>query len=51
MARTKTLGKKLRLAHELRSNSSVPTWVVMRTGGKVRRTPAHRHWREAKINP
>jgi large subunit ribosomal protein L39e len=51
MARTKTLGKKLRLANELKSNSSVPTWVVMRTGGKVRRTPAQRHWRDAKIKP
>lgn len=49
MARNKPLGKKLRLAHELKSNSSVPTWVVMRTGGKVRRTPAQRHWRATKI--
>ncbi|RDE12349.1 MAG: 50S ribosomal protein L39e [Candidatus Thorarchaeota archaeon] len=49
MARNKPLGKKLRLAKELSSNSSVPTWVVMKTGGKVRRTPAQRHWRDAKI--
>ncbi len=51
MARNKPLGKKLRLAKALKSNSSVPTWAVMKSGGKVRRTPAQRHWRQTKLKP
>ncbi|MCF2135792.1 MAG: 50S ribosomal protein L39e [Candidatus Thorarchaeota archaeon] len=49
MARNKPLAKKLRLAKALKSNNSVPTWVVMKSGGKLRRTPAQRNWRETKL--
>ncbi|MHA1906649.1 MAG: 50S ribosomal protein L39e [Candidatus Thorarchaeota archaeon] len=51
MARNKPLGKKLRMAAAMKSNSSVPTWVVVRTSGKVRRNPAQRNWRQTKMKP
>jgi large subunit ribosomal protein L39e len=51
MARNKPLAKKLRMAKAMRSNSSVPSWVVMKTGGRVRRTPGQRKWRETKLKP
>ncbi|MFW9907467.1 MAG: 50S ribosomal protein L39e [Candidatus Thorarchaeota archaeon] len=51
MARNKPLGKKLRMAKAMKSNSSVPTWAVVRTGGKVRRNPKQRHWRQTKLKP
>jgi large subunit ribosomal protein L39e len=51
MARNKPLAKKLRMARALKSNSSVPTWAVVKTGGKVRRTPKQRNWRETKLKP
>ena len=51
MARNKPLAKKLRMARALKSNNSVPTWAVVKTGGKVRRTPAQRNWRQTKLKP
>jgi len=51
MARNKPLAKKLRMAKAMRSNSSVPTWVVIKTGGKLRRTPSQRNWRQTKLKP
>ncbi|UCH03759.1 MAG: 50S ribosomal protein L39e [Candidatus Thorarchaeota archaeon] len=51
MARNKHLAKKLRMAKALNTNSSVPTWVVMKTGGKVRTTPKQRNWRTKKLKP
>ncbi|MHA2350316.1 MAG: 50S ribosomal protein L39e [Candidatus Thorarchaeota archaeon] len=39
------------MAAAMKSNSSVPTWVVVRTGGKVRRNPQQRHWRQTKLKP
>jgi large subunit ribosomal protein L39e len=51
MARNKPLAKKLRMAKALKSNSSVPTWVLVKTRGKVRRTPKQRNWRETKLKP
>ena len=51
MARNKPLAKKLRMAKAMKSNSSVPTWVVMKTGGKLRRTPTQRNWRQSKLKP
>ncbi|TFF92109.1 50S ribosomal protein L39e [Candidatus Thorarchaeota archaeon] len=51
MARNKPLAKKLRMAKKLRSNSSVPTWVIVKTGGKVRRNPKQRNWRRTKLKP
>ena len=49
MARNKPLGRKLRLARALKSNSSVPAWVVLKTNRRVRMTPKRRHWRVSKL--
>ena len=49
MARSKPLGKKLRLASALKSNRAVPIWVVAKTMGKVRWNPRRRHWRRGRL--
>ncbi|MDR0318425.1 MAG: 50S ribosomal protein L39e [Nitrososphaerota archaeon] len=52
MARVKPPAKKRRLAKATKQSSSVPTWVVARTDGKVRTTPKNRrNWRTSKIKP
>ncbi|MHA1961219.1 MAG: 50S ribosomal protein L39e [Candidatus Thorarchaeota archaeon] len=51
MARNKHLAKKLRMAKAMKSNSSVPTWTIIKTGGKVRRNPKQRNWRQTKLKP
>ncbi len=51
MARNKPLGKKLRLARALKSNVSVPTWIMVKTAGKVRNHPKRRQWRRSKLKP
>ncbi|OYT60421.1 MAG: 50S ribosomal protein L39e [Desulfurococcales archaeon ex4484_217_1] len=43
------VARKLRLARALKSNFTVPLWVVARTGGKFRRHPKMRHWRRVKL--
>jgi large subunit ribosomal protein L39e len=50
MARVKPPAKKHRLAKANREKQAVPTWVIARTGGKVRTNPKHqRQWRRRKI--
>src|SRR6266567_2374082 len=49
MARHKPSGKKKHLSHGLKQAQPVPSWVVEKTSGKVRRTPKQRHWRKTKI--
>ncbi|MGO8805990.1 MAG: 50S ribosomal protein L39e [Candidatus Bathyarchaeia archaeon] len=50
MARVKPTAKKLRLAKAGKMASSVPTWVIARTDGKVRNNPKQRrNWRTRKI--
>ncbi|MBN1328707.1 MAG: 50S ribosomal protein L39e [Candidatus Heimdallarchaeota archaeon] len=44
MARYKPLGKKLRMAKAANRTRGVPTWVVMKTSGKVKQHPKKRHW-------
>ncbi|MGQ4914861.1 MAG: 50S ribosomal protein L39e [Candidatus Asgardarchaeia archaeon] len=51
MARNKPFGKKIRLARALKQNSSIPTWVIVKTGGHVRNHPKKRFWRSTKIKP
>ncbi|KYH39998.1 MAG: 50S ribosomal protein L39 [Candidatus Bathyarchaeota archaeon B26-1] len=51
MARSKPLAKKLRLIKAGKESKPVPTWVVVKTGGRVRVTPKRRHWRRTKIKP
>lgn len=47
----KTLGKKMRLAKAGRRSRSMPTWIVMRTNGKIRFSPhTRREWRSSKLD-
>jgi len=48
MARSKPLGKKLRLAAAVRENEPIPLWVISRTLGRVRRLPK-RNWRRSRM--
>jgi large subunit ribosomal protein L39e len=50
MARTKPPAKKRRLAKATKQKKAVPTWVIVRTDGKVRTNPKRgRNWRKRKI--
>jgi len=49
MARNKPLAKKLRLCREVKSNSAIPLWVVVRTLRRVRFRPRRRSWRRVKL--
>ena len=49
MARNKPLGKKLRMARANKRTKGVPTWVIMKTGGKVRQHPKKRHWQRNNL--
>ncbi len=49
MARNKHVARKLRLARALKSNSSIPVWVVIKTLRKVPYRPRRRNWRRSKL--
>lgn len=49
MARYKPAAKKKRLGKAGKEIKAVPTWVVAKTLGKVRRTPKRRRWRTGGI--
>jgi large subunit ribosomal protein L39e len=50
MARIKPAAKKHRLAKATKQRKPVPTWVIMRTGGKFRTNPKRRRqWRTRKL--
>ncbi|HDH06811.1 MAG TPA: 50S ribosomal protein L39e [Thermoproteales archaeon] len=49
MARSKPLGKKLRLISAYRSNRATPVWVIVKTMRKFRRRPKPRHWRRSRL--
>lgn len=50
MARVKPAAKKRRLAKANKQKKAVPTWVIVRTDGKVRTNPKRRrNWRTRKI--
>ena len=52
MARVKPPAKKRRLSKANKEKKSVPTWVIARTGGKVRTNPKRqRNWRRGTIKP
>lgn len=51
MARYKPYAKKLRLARKGNQNSTVPTWVIMKTNRGVTNHPKKRRWRSTKIKP
>lgn len=46
----KDTSRKNRLVKALKQNSSVPTWVILKTNRKVRSNPKHRYWRRQKLN-
>lgn len=41
--------KKLRMAKRAKENRPIPTWVVIKTGRKVRTSPKQRRWRQTKM--
>ncbi|HEY4673182.1 MAG: 50S ribosomal protein L39e [Thaumarchaeota archaeon] len=45
----KTSGVKIRLEKQRKQNSSVPTWVIVRTNRQVRTHPKRRAWRRTKL--
>lgn len=49
MARVKAPSFKSHLAKELKTNRSVPVWVIAKTNGRVRTTPSRRHWRRNRL--
>jgi large subunit ribosomal protein L39e len=49
MARNKPTARKRRLAKAGKQKRPVPTWVVAKTMGKVRRHPKSKHWRRYKL--
>jgi len=50
MARNKNLPSKLRRAKRAKQSTSIPSWVVRRTGGKVRNSPySQRNWRNTRL--
>jgi len=50
MARNKDHASKIRRGKKIRQNRSVPSWVTMKTGGKVRSSPqTRREWRNNKL--
>ncbi|MEM0056960.1 MAG: 50S ribosomal protein L39e [Candidatus Geothermarchaeota archaeon] len=49
MSRAKPLALKKHLAKEIKSNRSVPIWVIIKTKREVRSTPSRRHWRRSKL--
>ncbi|MHA2271260.1 MAG: 50S ribosomal protein L39e [Candidatus Hodarchaeales archaeon] len=49
MARNKPAAKKIRLAKATRQNRTVPTWVIVKTRGRVRTHPKRRQWRQSRL--
>ncbi|MFX1571902.1 MAG: 50S ribosomal protein L39e [Promethearchaeota archaeon] len=50
MARNKDLPSKLRRAKCKKKSQSIPSWVTMRTGGKLRTSPnTQRSWRNTRL--
>jgi large subunit ribosomal protein L39e len=49
MARNKPTAKKRRLSKAGKQKKAIPSWVIAKTGGKVRTHPKRRQWRRRKI--
>jgi large subunit ribosomal protein L39e len=49
MARYKPTAKKRRLISAQKESRPIPSWVVVKTKGKVRINPKARHWRRTKL--
>ncbi len=51
LAKYKHAAKKRRLIKAGVENKPVPSWVMVKTRGKVRVNPKKRHWRHTKLKP
>jgi len=50
MARNKDLPSKVRRGKSMRQSKSVPSWIIRRSGGKVRDSPySRRDWRNTRL--
>ncbi len=50
MARNKNVASKLRRAKKMKQGCSIPNWIIMKTGGKVRDSPyTRRNWRNSRL--
>jgi large subunit ribosomal protein L39e len=49
MARNKPTAKKRRLAKAGKQSKPVPTWVMVKTAGRVRTNPKRRSWMRRKL--
>ncbi|MBN1216018.1 MAG: 50S ribosomal protein L39e [Candidatus Lokiarchaeota archaeon] len=50
MARNKDYPSKKRRGKKMNQSSSIPTWVTIKTGKKVRTSPySRREWRNRKL--
>ncbi len=49
MTRNKPTAKKRRLAKAGKQKKAVPSWVIAKTGGKIRTHPKRRQWRSRKL--
>ncbi|TFF94529.1 MAG: 50S ribosomal protein L39e [Promethearchaeota archaeon] len=50
MARNKDLPSKKRRGKKLKQSKSIPSWIIMKTNGKVRWSPySRREWRNTKL--
>ncbi len=50
MARNKDLPSKLRRAKKLKQSKTIPSWIIMRTGSRVRTSPySRRSWRNTRL--
>jgi large subunit ribosomal protein L39e len=52
LARNKPLAFKLRLIKAGKQKKAVPSWIMAKTGGRVRQSPkSRRNWRIRKLRP
>jgi len=49
MGTIKPAVRKKKLAKAMRRTSSVPLWVVLKTGRRVRTSVKKRHWKRTKL--
>ncbi len=50
MARYKDLPAKIRRGKKMKQSRTLPSWIIMRTGGTVRTSPySRREWRNNKM--
>ncbi len=50
MARNKDMPSKLRRAKKMNQSKSIPSWIIMRSKGRVRWSPySRREWRNSRL--